>query len=125
VPNVVGQDFNTANQTLTGLGLVVAQTQAQNSAPAGQVVKQSLPPDSGASPGDTIVLTVSAGPPQVQVPNVSNIGMSADQATQVLQQAGFQVVVVVNIPGGTVKQQNPPPGTSVPQGSQVQLWVLP
>jgi serine/threonine-protein kinase len=123
VPNVVGQDFNTANQTLTGLGLVVAQTQAQNSAPAGQVVKQSLAPDSGASPGDTIVLTVSAGPPQVQVPDVS--GQTKDQATQTLQQAGFQVVVVVEVPGGVVRQQNPLPGTSVPQGSQVQLWILP
>jgi beta-lactam-binding protein with PASTA domain len=33
--------------------------------------------------------------------------------------------VVVEVPGGVVRQQNPPPGTTVSQGSQVQLWILP
>ncbi|HEY7176587.1 MAG TPA: PASTA domain-containing protein [Micromonosporaceae bacterium] len=123
VPNVVLQDFQTANQALTGLGLVVAQTQAANAAPAGQVIKQSLPPGSGAVPGQTIILTVSTGPPQVSVPDLT--GQTKDQATNTLQGAGLQVVVVVEIPGGVVRQQNPPPNTSVPQGSQVQIWVLP
>jgi len=123
VPNVVGQDFNTANQTLTGLGLVVAQTQAQNPAPAGTVFKQSVPAGAGAVPGDTVILSVSTGPPQVQVPDLT--GQNKDQATQTLQQAGLQVVVVIEVPGGVVRQQNPTPGTSVPQGSQVQIWLLP
>jgi beta-lactam-binding protein with PASTA domain len=52
-------------------------------------------------------------------------GQTKDQATNTLQGAGLQVVVVVEIPGGVVRQQNPPPNTSVPQGSQVQIWVLP
>jgi eukaryotic-like serine/threonine-protein kinase len=125
VPNVIGTDFNTANQQLSQLGLTVAQTQKAGTQPAGQVIAQSLPQGAGAVPGQTIILTVSLGPPQVQVPNVQQQGLNLDQATQILQQAGLQAVPVVNIPGGTVQQQNPPPGTTVPQGSQVQLWVMP
>ncbi|HZD96656.1 MAG TPA: PASTA domain-containing protein, partial [Micromonosporaceae bacterium] len=120
-----GMDFNTANQTLTNLGLAVAQTQKQSDLPAGQVIAQSLPPGSGAVNGASIILTVSAGPPQVQVPNVSGVGYSFDQAAQILQQAGLQAVKVSDFPGGHVGQQNPGPGTTVPQGTQVQLWVLP
>jgi len=125
VPKVVGSDFNTANQTLTNLGLTVAQTQKQDDAPAGQVLAQSLPPGSGAVKGASIILTVSTGPPQVQVPNVSNLGYSFDQATQILQQYGLQAVKVADFPGGQVRQQNPGPGTTVPSGTQVQLWVMP
>jgi serine/threonine-protein kinase len=125
VPKVVGSDFNTANQTLTNLGLTVAQTQKQDDAPAGQVLAQSLPPGSGAVKGASIILTVSSGPPQVQVPNVSNLGYSFDQATQILQQYGLQAVKVADFPGGQVRQQNPGPGTTVPSGTQVQLWVMP
>jgi eukaryotic-like serine/threonine-protein kinase len=125
VPKVVGMDFNTANQTLTNLGLTVAQTQKQSDQPAGQVIAQSLTPGSGAVTGASIILTVSSGPPQVQVPNVSNLGYSYDQAAQILQQSGLQAVKVVDFPGGQVRQQNPPPGTTVAQGTQVQLWVMP
>ena len=125
VPKVVGMDFNTANQTLSNLGLTVAQTQKQSDQPAGQVIAQSLPPGSGAVTGASIILTVSAGPPQVQVPDVSNLGYSFDQAAQILQQAGLQAVKVVDFPGGQVRQQNPPPNTTVAQGTQVQLWVMP
>jgi eukaryotic-like serine/threonine-protein kinase len=125
VPKVVGMDFNTANQTLTNLGLTVAQTQKQSDQPAGQVIAQSLTPGSGAVTGASIILTVSAGPPQVQVPDVSNQGYSFDQAAQILQQAGLQAVKVVDFPGGQVRQENPPAGTTVAQGTQVQLWVMP
>ena len=103
----------------------VAQTQKQDDAPAGKVIAQSLPPGSGAVKGASIILTVSLGPPQVQVPNVSNLGYSFDQAAQILQQAGLQAVKVVDFPGGQVRQQNPAPNTTVPSGTQVQLWVMP
>jgi serine/threonine-protein kinase len=125
VPNVVGQDFNTANQALIGLGLTVAQIQKASDQPAGTVIAQSLSQGSGAVKGQQITLTVSAGPPQVTVPNVSNLGYSFDQASQVLQQAGLQAVLVVDFPGGTVKLQNPGQDSVVPQGTQIQLWVMP
>jgi serine/threonine-protein kinase len=125
VPSVVGQDFNTANQALTGLGLVVAQTQKPDMSPAGQVIKQSIDPGSGAEKGQTIILTVSAGPPQATVPDVTNQGLSFDQAAQKLKDAGFVAVQVFAVPGGQVRNQSPPGGTVEAEGSQVQLWIYP
>jgi serine/threonine-protein kinase len=75
--------------------------------------------------GATIILTISSGPPMVAVPDVSNKGYSFDQANQMLQQVGLVGNKAFEFPGGTVKQQNPAPGTQVPPGTQVQLWVLP
>ncbi|GIH18678.1 Stk1 family PASTA domain-containing Ser/Thr kinase [Rugosimonospora africana] len=125
VPNVIGQDQATATQQLTGLGLKVATTQQQSDKPAGQVINQSIPDGAGVEKDATIILTVSSGPPQVAVPNVSNVGLSFDQANQVLQQAGLVGVQVLAIPGGQVRQQNPPAGTPVAPGTQVQLWITP
>ncbi|HKD97989.1 MAG TPA: PASTA domain-containing protein, partial [Micromonosporaceae bacterium] len=126
VPNVVGQPFDAANATLTGLGLTVAQTpKASTTVPAGSVISQSLPQGAGAVNGQTIILTVSTGPPSAPVPDVSNKGYTFDQASQILKQAGFQAVLVADFPGGQVRFQSPTAGTSVPLGTQVQLWVAP
>ena len=74
VPNEIGKDYNTANGELTALGLVVAETQKADSSAAGTVLDQSLPDGSGAVKGQTIILTVSSGPPMVAVPPLSNLG---------------------------------------------------
>jgi serine/threonine-protein kinase len=125
VPNVVGQDANTAQAQLTGLGLKVAFTQQQSDKPANQVTGQSISDGSGAQPGDTIILTVSSGPPLVTVPDLSNKGYSLDQANQLLAQVGLTGAAVFNFPGGQVRQQNPAAGAQAQKGSQVQLWVYP
>jgi eukaryotic-like serine/threonine-protein kinase len=124
VPNVVNTDFNSANARLTALGLQVAQTQAASDKPAGTVIKQSIPPDTGVDKGTSIILTVSSGPPQVQVPDVSNKGYSFDQAAQILQQQGLVADKAFDA-GGQVRNQAPAPGTTVPQGTHIQLWVYP
>jgi serine/threonine-protein kinase len=125
VPNVINDDQATAQQTLQALGLQVAFTQQQSDKPAGTVLNQSVPDGSGVEKNSTIILTVSSGPPMVAVPDLSNKGYTVDQATQMLQQVGLTAVAVVNYPGGQVRQQNPPAGTQVAPGTQVQLWVLP
>jgi eukaryotic-like serine/threonine-protein kinase len=126
VPHVVGMDFNSANAQLTGLGLQVAEVQAASATvPAGIVTKQSLTDGSGAAKGATIILTVSTGPPVVAVPDVTNQGLTFDQAASVLQKAGFTAVNVFDFPGGQVRNQNPVAGTMEPQGTQVQLWMGP
>jgi serine/threonine-protein kinase len=126
VPNEIGHDYNSANTDLTNLGLVVAETQkTSTSQPAGTVLAQSLPDGSGAVKGQSIILTVSSGPPLVAVPALSNLGYTIDQATQLLQQAGLVVQNVFDFPNGHVINQNPQPGTMVPQGSTVQVWLGP
>lgn len=125
VPNVIGKDYATANQQLTALGLVVAQTSKSSTQPVNQVIAQSLDVDAGAEKGQTIILTVSTGPPQAPVPNVTNQGLSFDQAAAILKKAGFVAVKMFDYPGGQVRNQNPAPGTMLTVGSQVQVWVYP
>jgi eukaryotic-like serine/threonine-protein kinase len=126
VPNVVGQPFDVVNAQLTGLGLIVAQTpKASTTVPAGSVISQSLPVGAGAVPGQTIVLTVSTGPPTAAIPDVTNQGLTYDQAVQVLKNAGFQAQLMNQFPGGQVRFENPNPGTPEPLGFTVQLWVGP
>jgi eukaryotic-like serine/threonine-protein kinase len=125
VPNVIGADLATAQQKLQDMGLQVAVQQAQSDKPANQVIGQDPPEGSGLQKGDRIILTVSSGPPLVAVPDVSNQGLSFDQASQVLAQAGLVAVKVFEFPGGQVRQQNPGANTQVPKGSQVQLWIYP
>jgi len=125
VPNVVGKDLGEAQGQLQGLGLSVAVQQQQSDKPANQVVGQDPPEGSGVEKGARVILTVSSGPPLVAVPDVTNKGYSFDQANQILQQAGLVGAKVFEFPGGQVRQQNPPAGTQVPKGTQVQLWVYP
>jgi serine/threonine-protein kinase len=125
VPNVIGQDAGAAQQQLKALGLNVAFQQQQSDKPLNQVINQSIPDGAGVEKNATIILTISTGPSMVAVPDVSNKGYNFDQANQILQQANLAGVKVFDFPGGTVKQQNPAPGTQVQPGSQVQLWVLP
>jgi beta-lactam-binding protein with PASTA domain len=55
----------------------------------------------------------------VPIPSVD--GMSVDQATQTLKQAGFQVNVIRAGPLPTVF--NYTPNGQAPQGSTITLWV--
>jgi eukaryotic-like serine/threonine-protein kinase len=126
VPNVIGQDAGAAQQQLKALGLNVAFQQQQSDKPNNQVINQNIPDGAGVEKGATIILTISTGPPMVAVPDLSNKGYTFDQANQLLQQVGLVgVPVTPNLPGEQVRAQNPGPGTQVPSGSQVQLWILP
>jgi serine/threonine-protein kinase len=123
VPDVVGEDANTAQAQLKALGLSVAFQQQQSDRPANTVLTQSIADGSGAVKGQTIILTISSGPPLVTVPNLVNQGYSFDQANQILQQLGLTAQKMFEIPGGQVRQQNPSPGAQVPKGTQVQVWI--
>jgi eukaryotic-like serine/threonine-protein kinase len=124
IPSVVGMDLAAAQQQLQGLGLSVAVQQQQSDKPANQVIAQDPSEGSGVEKGARVILTVSAGPPMVPVPDLSNKGLSFDQANQMLQQVGLVGQKIIELPGGQVRQQNPPAGTQVPKGSQVQLWIF-
>jgi serine/threonine-protein kinase len=119
VPNVVGKSLADAKGQLEGLHLVVATTQQDSDKPKDTVLTQNPVDGTGVVPGTTITLTISNGPPAVVVPDVR--GMNLDQAVQTLQAAGLQV----NAQGfGTVRFQNPGPGTQVPPGTQVDLFAF-
>jgi eukaryotic-like serine/threonine-protein kinase len=127
VPDLAGQEAQTAQQLLQGQGFQVSlQSEPSDTVPSGRVTRTD--PGSGASVkrGSAIKLFVSAGPQNVQVPNV--VGQTQGQATQTLQAAGFQVFVSQQgtnnaAENGRVLAQNPGAGQQVPKGSGVTLTV--
>ena len=124
VPYVVGLSFDQASAQLQSAGFAVARENVESNQPQNTVVRQE--PTGSAAPGSTVKLSVSKGPKQSTVPDVTN--QDVDSATSTLQGAGFKVKVVqqdVEDPGldGIVLSQNPTGGTRVPQGSTVTITV--
>ncbi|MEL7310202.1 MAG: PASTA domain-containing protein [Pseudomonadota bacterium] len=127
-PGVIGLGQVAAEQAILNAELIVGTvtTQPSNTAPAGQVIGQS--PAAGAVQvvGSPVDLTVSSGPPQVNVPNV--VGLTEAAAGTALTGAGLTVGTVTQqtsatAPIGQVISQTPIAGVAVDAGSPVNLVV--
>ncbi|MFJ3200720.1 Stk1 family PASTA domain-containing Ser/Thr kinase [Streptomyces sp. NPDC086989] len=123
VPNVAGRPLDQARATLQDAGLKVetAADQVNSPFPAGTVANQSVGAGAQASTGDTVTLTVSKGPRQIPVPNVT--GQEAEVARRTLEAAGFKVKVerpLISF-STTVDAQSVPGGQSAPEGSTIVL----
>jgi serine/threonine-protein kinase len=95
-----------------------------DAAPRGMVLKQS--PGPGPLPmRSTVTLSISKGPPPIQVPSVVSVPL--DQATAALRRAGFNVnterVASDNIPEGIVVSQSPDAGNKADRGSSINVTV--
>jgi serine/threonine-protein kinase len=97
VPNLIGQDFDTAKGNLEGLGFTVKREERDSDKPANQVIDQS--PKDGAHPAETeITLVVSNGTQQeekITVPDLT--GMRPNEARELLRGLGWE---------GSFNQQN-------------------
>jgi len=124
LPNVVGLTFDQASATLQNAGFGVKRTNVDSDQPKDIVV--AMDPSGSAPPGSTIRLSVSKGPKQSTVPDVTNQDEQSARAT--LQSAGFKVTVVrqdVTDPAsnGIVLDQSPAGGTRADHGSTVTITV--
>jgi serine/threonine-protein kinase len=124
VPSVIGLSFEQATTTLRGQGFLVSRVDVDSERPLGIVVDQS--PSGTAPKGTTIQLSVSKGPKQSTVPDVTS--QDEESARSTLQAAGFKVTVTrqeVTDPGldGIVLSQSPTGSTKAPQGSTVKIVV--
>jgi serine/threonine-protein kinase len=121
----VGKDADKATRVLEGRGLEVETSTEYNDDYAEGLVVSQDPPDGTLFKGETVSFVVSLGPELVEVPSVRAAGIEA--ATQELQGLGFQVVTE-EAPGylglGFVFSQDPDPGTMLPKGSTVTLYVI-
>ncbi|MFD7094146.1 Stk1 family PASTA domain-containing Ser/Thr kinase [Streptomyces xanthophaeus] len=121
VPNVAGQQVDQARAALEGLGLKVAVAPEEVNSPgaAGTVANQSVGAGTQAAAGDTVTLTVSKGPRQLPVPNVT--GQDVDAARKTLEGAGFKVKVERPFLSfsNTVESQSVPAGQNAPEGSTI------
>ncbi|MFD7626272.1 Stk1 family PASTA domain-containing Ser/Thr kinase [Streptomyces sp. NPDC059851] len=123
VPNVAGRPVDQARAALQDLGLKVetAADEINSPFPAGTVANQSVGAGAQAAAGDTVVLTLSKGPRQIPVPNVT--GQDADVARRTLEAAGFKVKVERPFLSfsKTVDAQSVPGGQTAPEGSTIIL----
>ena len=126
VPDVVHQSETNAHNTLVNKGFQVKEVTDQNStAPANTVVRQNPSGGTFASKGSQVTIFVSPG--GAQVPNVIN--QQVDAAEAALRAQGFnniQISEVSNpgIPDGTVVNQSPQGGSTVPTDTAIILSVV-
>ncbi|MFE5210732.1 Stk1 family PASTA domain-containing Ser/Thr kinase [Streptomyces sp. NPDC056600] len=126
VPDVTGSELDDARTELEAAGLKVRIDPEEIHSPheRGQVARQSPEPGGRAGEGDTVTLTLSKGPEMIEVPDVT--GLSADEATAELEEAGFEVDEdrgLFGIFGDTVKSQSPEAGDKAPKGSTVTVKI--
>ena len=92
LPSVIGLLYDQASAQLQAAGFGVKRTDVDSTQPANKVIDQSPTGNALVTQGTTVTLTVSKGPPTVQVPDVTNLDVDTAKAT--LIQAGFKVKVV-------------------------------
>ena len=128
VPDVAGQAQADAEVEILVAGLTVGAVSSAHSAvvPVGHVIGQD--PDAGTSvaEGTAVNLVVSAGPVMVLVPDVA--GQTQADAEAAILAAGLTVGAVSSansavVPAGHVIGQEPDAGTSVAEGTAVNLVV--
>ncbi len=121
VPNIPqSYTFAEAQAALQVDNFSATQANASStSVPAGDVI--STTPSSGqpAPYQSAVTVTISSGPPTVQVPNVFDDTVT--QATNTLTAAGLVVSGVQGNPNGIVRGTNPSQGTTVDTGSSVEI----
>ncbi|MER5222812.1 Stk1 family PASTA domain-containing Ser/Thr kinase [Streptomyces flaveus] len=126
VPDVTGDELADARQELqdAGLKVEIAPEQINSEFDAGQVAQQSPAADRQLGEGDTVTLTISKGPEQIEVPDV--VGDKVDDAKRELEDAGFKVKQdrgFLGLFGDTVKNQSVPGGDTAPEGSEITIEI--
>ena len=129
MPEVLGQQAANAIELLKSMGFTNIQTEE---APAdnldvavGEVIKQNPQKGDEVAKDSPIVLTVSNGPPEVAVPDVSTT--SATEAANILGQSGFKTQTKdetsETVPSGTVIRTDPGAGTTARKGDTITIVV--
>jgi len=125
VPNVVGMLKDDAERTLKNAGFQVTVTEeASSEVEEGRVIRQSPLANQKVAEGSTVTIVVSTGPAKVNVPNL--VGKSKEEAESILAGLGLEPDVSYTVDPahvGKVVDQNPPAGTEVEEGSQVEIVV--
>lgn len=125
VPVTVNKPQNEAVSELEDSGLKAEiKEEYSDSLAEGHVLSQD--PESGTlHKGDTVTLTVSKGPENVEVPNV--LGQQVEEAQQELEDAGFSVKTKqMNdwwVWGNRVSEQTPRGGDQAKKGSEVVITL--
>ena len=125
VPDVEGLTEQAARERLASDGFE-AETRSRESPveDAGRVLEQSVPGGKEAEEGSKVLLMVGEAPEVAEVPEV--VGLSYPEAENALEESGFLLGGVEEVPSdtvpeGVIMEQNPPPGTTLDTGAYVYL----
>lgn len=127
VPDVTGQSESSASSQLRSSGFTVGASNQvySDTVPKGQVISQAPAAGTQRKKGDQVLLTVSRGAEQIQIPDVA--GKSRSVAENTLSERGFAVSVSEeysdSVVSGAVIRQTPSAGRSAARGTTVSLVV--
>ncbi|RAY14642.1 Stk1 family PASTA domain-containing Ser/Thr kinase [Actinomadura craniellae] len=127
VPSVEGKSATSAAAELTAAGFRVSTRQEpSNDVPRGQAIKTTPSAGSKVDKGSRVTLYVSAGPNEVQVPDVSNSTGTA--ACNRIRALGLRCRLEErppegDVPDGLVIGTNPGAGTTMSRGETVTVFV--
>jgi serine/threonine-protein kinase len=126
VPDVLGVPAAEARSRLRAAGLRVRSVGVVSEEPAGTVLEQSPRAGAEVEKGASVRLTVSTGPAEVDVPDVT--GLDESTARTELERAGFRVQVTDEptadpAEDGVVLRQTPASGSAARDGAIVTLIV--
>jgi serine/threonine-protein kinase len=125
VPDVTGLTVPQARDALQAEGLTLGEQTEQNDAqvPKGNIIDQSPVDGAQLEEGKAVDVTVSAGVEETTVPAL--VGLSLDEASQVLREAGLRLGDTTPRPSeedrGTVTKVSPKEGETVPVDSAVDV----
>ncbi len=125
VPNLIGLTPAQARDALDPLGLKLAPPMSGASdKPAGTIIFQNPPAETGVKPGTTVDVTISSGPAQVKVPDVTCF--SYGKARSQLEHLGLGIMLgdpappLLQCPNpNKIAAQEPAAGTLVNPGTVV------
>ena len=126
VPYLLDETEEAASKMLIRAGLKVHISRANdNVKPAGTVIMQTPEYDTNLKKGETVLLTISTGPEEKQLPDVK--GKALSEAKAELEKLGITVValpdrMLSNLPWDTVVSQSPEAGEWI-RGGVVQLTL--
>ncbi|MFI5959552.1 Stk1 family PASTA domain-containing Ser/Thr kinase [Cryptosporangium sp. NPDC051539] len=126
VENVVNANVISATKTLQAQGLKVRTKKVESTdAQKDKVTEQNPAAGATAKEGDTVELSVGAGPGQVKVPKLTD--GDQDGAEQQLKTLGLDIKIEQDNnsdePEGAVTRQDPAAGKEVPKGTVVTVYV--
>jgi beta-lactam-binding protein with PASTA domain len=126
IPALHGRRAAEARALLEQMGWVVEVSEAQHHQAEGTVLEVRPAPGTELAVGSTVELVVSAGPPRLEVPEVT--GFTVGDARTRLQAVGLRLGSVgydpfAAVPMGTIVGQEPEAGASLPMGGAVRVVV--
>jgi serine/threonine-protein kinase len=125
VPAVVGVTLGEATQRVEqrGFHIQVGATMPSPDAGPGLILDQTPKPDTAQPKGSTVIVQVSSGAGDIEMPKLVNVGIN--QAKTDLEKLGLKVairwVAMAETPTYVVLYQKPAPGEKLKPGGEVTL----